>query len=219
MRKLVFAAVLFAASAASAADVEHAFQSVAPRGSVQRVIIEIPAADFTIRNGRPDQLGLSGIASRDYDSARERVWAQKVVNDTSVEFIVNGGIARVRRRFGPHAQSFRAQKFTGLDLRLELPAGIDVEFDTTAGDVDVAGSFGDLNIDLRAGDIDVRVPRASVRELNASCRIGEVRTNLGHEIVEREGLFPGKTHWFNANGKAHVNVHATVGDVDVTLTQ
>jgi hypothetical protein len=217
MRNLVLAAVLLTTSAATAADVEHAFQAVAPRAGVQRVIIEIPAGDFTIRNGPANQLGLSGIASRDYDSARERAWAQKVVNDTAVEFVVNGAEARVRRKFGANAQSFRAQKFTGIDLRLELPAGIDVEFDTTAGDIDVAGTFGDLNIDLRAGDIDVRVPRASVRELNASCRVGEVRTNLGHEVVEREGIFPGKTHWFNSNGTTHVNVHATVGDVDVTL--
>jgi hypothetical protein len=30
---------------------------------------------------------------------------------------------------------------------------------------------------------------------------------------------PGKTHFFNAQGTAHVNVHVTAGEVDVTLTQ
>jgi len=73
--------------------------------------------------------------------------------------------------------------------------------------------------DMRAGEVNLRVPRAKVRELNASCRVGEVRTNLGTEVVTREGLFPGRTHFFNAAGKAHVNAHVTAGEVDVTLTQ
>jgi len=159
------------------------------------------------------------VASRDYDGPKEALWAQKVVNDTSVEIVVNGAEAIVRRKFAKNAQSFRAQKFTGIDLRLDLPPGMDVDFDTAAGEIDMAGNFGDIDVDLRAGEVDIRTPRSRVRELNASCRVGEVRTHLGNEIVTREGLFPGKTHFFNAAGTAHVNVHVTAGEVDVTLTQ
>jgi hypothetical protein len=216
---LLLSATLLVATAASARDVEHKFQSVVPRGQVQRVLIDIPFGSFTIRNGTPGHIAVSGVASRDYDGNRERIWAQKVVNDTSVEVYVNGPEAVVRRKFGRNAGSWRAQKFTGIDLRLDLPPGVDIEFDTSAGEVDLDGDFGDVSIDLRAGEIDVRIPRAKVRELNASCRIGEVRTNLGTEIVTREGIFPGRTHFFNAAGRAHVNVHVTAGEVDVTLTQ
>jgi hypothetical protein len=225
MRSLVLAAALLAATSifaadVFAADVEHAFQSVVPRGTVQRVVISIPTGSFTIRNGAATSLALSGISSRDYDTAREKVWAQKVVNDTSVEIYVNGDEAIVRRKFGKNAQSWRAQKFTGLDLKLNLPPGVDVEFDTTAGEVDMAGDFGDVNIDLRAGEIDVKVPKARVRELNASCRVGEVRADLGNnQVVTHEGVFPGKTHHFNANGTSHVNLHVTAGEIDVALTR
>jgi hypothetical protein len=218
--QLVFAVTLLAATSVFAdPDVEHKFQSVVPRGQVQRVLIDIPHGSFTIRNGAPGHIGVSGVASRDYDGQHERIWAQKVVNDTSVEVYVNGGEAIVRRKFGPNADSWRSQKFTGIDLRLDLPAGVDVEFNTTAGEVDVNGDFGDVSIDLRAGEIDVRVPRAKVREMNASCRLGEVRTNLGTEVITKEGLFPGRTHYFNPQGKSHVNVHVTAGEVDVTLVQ
>ncbi len=220
MRKtLLLSAALLVATAASADDVEHKFQSVVPRGQVQRVLIDIPAGSFTIRNGSATHIGVSGVASRDYDGRNERIWAQKVVNDTSVEVYVNGAEAVVRRKFGRNADSWRAQKFTGIDLRLDLPPGVDLEFDTTAGEVDVAGDFGDVDIDLRAGEVDVRVPRVKVRELNASCRIGEVRTNLGTEVVSKEGVLPGRTHYFNAKGKTRVNVHVTAGEVDVTLMQ
>lgn len=183
------------------------------------MLIDIPTGSFTIRNGSATQIGVSGVASRDYDGARERVWAQKVVNDTSVEVYVNGAEAVVRRKFGRNADGWRAQKFTGIDLRLDLPPGVDVEFETTAGEVDLAGDFGDVTIDLRAGEVDVRLPRAQVRVLNASCRVGEVRAHLGTELVSKEGILPGRTHYFNPKGKTHVNVHVTAGEVDVTLMQ
>jgi hypothetical protein len=220
MRKaLLLAALLGAAATVAADDVEHKFQSVVPRGQVQRILIDIPAGTFTIRNGSADRLSLSGIASRDYDGQRERIWAQKVVDDTSVEIYVSGAQAILRRRFGRNADSWRAQKFTGIDLHLDVPPGVDLQFKTTAGEIDVAGDFGDVAADLRAGEVKVRVPRAKVRELNASCRVGEVRANVGTEIITKEGLFPGRTHYFNPKGKTHVNVHVTAGEVDVMLTQ
>lgn len=220
MRKLLLlSAGLILTVSVLADDVEHRFQSAVSRGQVQRVLIDIPFGSFTVRNGTGDRIALSGVASRDYDGQRERIWAQKVVNDTSVEIYISGAEAVVRRKFGKNASSWRAQKFTGMDLRLELPSGVDVEFDTSAGEVDMTGDYGDVTIDLRAGEIDLRIPRTKVRSLNASCRIGEVRTNLGTEIVTREGILPGRTHYFNAKGTTHVHVHVTAGEVDVTLTQ
>jgi hypothetical protein len=218
MRKsLLLIASLLLATSVLARDAEHSFQTVVARGQVQRVVIDIPHGSFTVRNGSHGQLALSGVASRDFDGSREGAWAQAIVNDTSVEIYVNGAEAIVRRKFGKKAQSWRAQKFTGIDLRLDLPAGMDIAFETEAGEIDVAGDFGDIDVDLRAGEVDIRVPRAKVRELKASCRIGEVHTNLGREIVTREGILPGKTRYFNAAGKTHVNAHTTVGEVRVTL--
>lgn len=218
-RAIVFTTLLLIASAASAKDAEHTFQTSVARGQVQRVTIDIPFGSFNIRNGAAGRLALSGIASRDYDGHREREWAQKVVDDTTVEIYVSGAEAVVRRKFGPNAQSWRARKFTGYDLRLELPPGIDIVFETSAGEIDIAGNFGDIDADLRAGEIDVRLPKSGVRELKASCRVGEVRTHLGNEIVTREGILPGRTRYFNPAGKSRVNVHVTAGEVEVTLVQ
>lgn len=218
-RSLFLTASLLLASAALAGDAEHSFQATAARGKVERVLIDIPFGSFTVRNGSADRIALSGIASRDYDSAKEAKWAQEVVDDTSVEIYVNGAEAVIRRKFGKKADSFRARKFTGLDLRLELPPGVDVEFETSAGEVDLAGHYGNIDIDLRAGEVDIRIPKAGVRELRASCRVGEVRAHLGKEIITREGIFPGSTKYFNAAGKNQVSVHVTAGEVDITLTQ
>lgn len=202
----------------SGADAEHKFQSSVPRGAVQRVIIDIPQGHFTIRNGAPTTLTVAGIASRDYDGKREQAWAQGVVDDTSVEIYVNGTEAIVKRKFGKKADSYRARKFTGLDLRLDLPPGVDVKFETSAGEVDLAGDFGHVDVDLRAGDVEIKMPRSRVRALDASCRVGEVTTNLGGEIVKREGILPGRTHFFNAAGTSNVKAHVTFGEINVVLT-
>lgn len=222
MRTVTLAALslLSVAAAASASDVvKHPFQSAIARGQVQRVVIDIPAGQINVRNGAPDVLTIAGESRRDYQGAKERAWAQKVVDDTSVEIYVNGPEAIVRRKFGPNAGSFRAQKFTNVKLTLDVPRGIDVYFETSFGEIDLEGDFGNVDVDLRAGEIDLRTPRASVRQLNASCRVGEVRAHLGDQIVTREGLLPGRTNFFNAAGKTHVNLHVTAGEVDVTLTR
>jgi hypothetical protein len=215
---LALAASLFAAAGAFAADVEHSFQAAVSRGKVQRIVVDIPFGSFTVRNGPSDRIGVSGIASRDYDGPKERKWAQEVVNDTSVEIYVNGSEAIVRRKFGKKADSWRGKKFTGLDLRLELPPGVDIEFETSAGEVDLAGTYGDIDIDLRAGEVELKIPKAKIKDLSASCRVGEVRAHFGGEIVTREGILPGRTKYFNAAGTTHVNVHVTAGEVDITLT-
>lgn len=216
---VLLSAALLVSSAALAGDVEHSFHAAVPRGQVKRVVIDVPYGTFTVRNGAADRIALAGVASRDYDTVKEKKWAQEVVDDTSVEIHVSGSDAVVRRKFGKKADSFRARKFTDIDLRLELPPGIDVEFETAAGEVNVAGIFGDIDIDLRAGEVDVKVPKAGIKQLNASCRVGEVRTHIGDEVLTREGVLPGKTKYFNAAGKTHVNVHVTAGEVEVTLTQ
>jgi hypothetical protein len=219
MKTLVtLTAALLIASPAAAKDVVHSFESAVARGQVQRVLIDLTTGTFRIRNGEASRLALTGVASRDYDSQRERLWAQKVVDDTSVVFEINGADAIVKRKLGRNAQSWRARRFTGIDLRLDLPPGVDVKFRTTAGEIDMAGDFGDIDIDLRAGEVRLRVPRARVRELKASCRVGEVRTNLGTEVVTREGILPGRTEFFNPQGRTRVSVHVTAGEVNVTLT-
>lgn len=210
---------LLATSAALADDVvKHPFQSSITRGQVQRIVIAIPAGEINVRNGRADTIAIAGTSRRDYQGAKERAWAQKVVDDTTVEIIIKGPEAIVRRKFGPAAQSFRAQKFTNVSMTIDVPHGVDVFFETTFGEVDLDGVFGNVDVDLRAGEIDFRSPRAAIRELNASCRVGEVRANLGDQIVTREGLLPGRTNFYNAAGKSHVNLHTTAGEVDVTLT-
>ena len=199
--------------------VRRQFESSIARGNVKRVVVDIPAGDITIRNGAADRLAVSGFVMREPDSDRSRNKEQRIVDDTTVEIYASNDEAIVRRRFGPEADSWRGGMFSDYRVRLDVPPGINIDLRTRYGDVSIEGSFGDIDIDLRAGDIDLRIPQRDVRELEASCRVGEVRTKIGDEITEREGLFPGKTRYSNPAGKSIVNVHVTAGEIWVTLTR
>jgi hypothetical protein len=218
-RLILTAAAMFLAASAAFADrqVSHQFHSEGSSGNVKRVVIDIPTGSIRLRNGVADSIRVFGTARRGYDDWPEL--EQKIVDDTSAEVYVSHDEAVVRRRFGANAQGWRAQRFTSFDLTIEVPRGTTLEFETSYGSVDINGSFGDIDVALRAGDVSVAIPRADVRNLSASCRLGELTTNLGEEIVQRQGVLPGTMNFYNADGRTKVHVQVTAGNANVTLTK
>ncbi|HEX7155349.1 MAG TPA: hypothetical protein VF618_28035 [Thermoanaerobaculia bacterium] len=219
-----FALVLLLAAttstfAAAEQEVRHNFQSTAQRGGIRRLVIELPTGSILVKNGDPNRLSLAGYALRTYDVAGERKSAQAMVDGSSVEIYVSGDEAILRRRFTGAADAWRAKRFTEFTVVVEVPPGLDVDFETNAGEVKLEGTFGKVDVDLRAGEITMTTPKAVVKELNASARVGEVKTHFGNQIVEREGVLPGRTRYKNAAGTSRINLHVTAGEVNVTLTQ
>src|SRR5213593_3096235 len=207
---LATALALAAFSAAADEEVTHSFSSSVPRGHIRRLVIAIPAGEVKLRNGAADAIAVSGDVRRSYDGWRQRAKEQRIADDISAEIYVNGDEAVVRRRFGSAAKSWSAHSFhSGFDLKVEVPPGVDVVLETKYGEVDLDGTFGNVECDLRAGEIHVRTPRANVRDLSASVRVGEVHANLGDHSIEKEGLFPGSMTWVNATGKSDLHVHTT----------
>lgn len=223
MRILAALSILMLSTAAAFAGddaVTHHFAASVARGGIQRVVVEIPAGQISIRNGGASTISVNGEVRRSFDGHHERVRAQRIVDDVSAEIIVRGNEAIVRRHFGPNAQSWSAKSFhSGLEVQLEVPPGIDLLLMTRFGEIDVDGAFGNIDADLTAGEIHVRTPRAGTREVNASVRIGEVHGNSGGDLIEKEGLFPHALYYVNAGGKGDINLHTTFGEVHVTLTR
>lgn len=214
------ALALAAAGALAADEVTHSFSSSVPRGHIRRVVIDIPAGEVKLRNGPAGTIAVSGEVRRSYDGRRERPKEQRVADDISAEIYVHSDEAVVRRRYGSNAQSWSARSFhSGFDVKVEVPPGVDVSIETRYGEVDIDGTFGNVECDLRAGEIHVRTPRANVRDLSASVRVGEAHANLGDQSIQKEGLFAGGIEWNNASGKSDVRVHTTFGEVHVTLTK
>ncbi|HEX7678466.1 MAG TPA: hypothetical protein VF713_10105 [Thermoanaerobaculia bacterium] len=217
---LTVAMLLVAGAALANEEVSHSFAVTAARGHVRRVVIDIPAGEFRIRNGAADRIALHGVSTRHFEGYKRRAQEQQIADDISAEVVINGDEAIVRRHFGPHAQSWSAKSYqSAVEITVELPPGVDVELSTRYGSVDIDGAFGDIDTDLRAGEVHVRTPRANVRNLTASVSIGEVHTYLGDRYIENEGFFPHSARYHNAGGRSDVSVHTTFGEVHVTLTQ
>jgi hypothetical protein len=216
---LTLALLLPAVAALANEEVTHTFTTAAARAHVRRVIIDIPAGEVRIRNGAGDRIAVSGTSVRHFEGYRRRASEQQIVDDISAEVVVNGDEAIVRRRFGPNAQSWNARSFhSSVDVTVELPPGLDVDISTRYGAVDIDGTFGTIDTDLRAGEVHVRTPRSNVRDLTASVSIGEVHTYFGDHYIENEGVFPRVARFHNAAGRSDVNVRSTFGEVHVTLT-
>jgi hypothetical protein len=220
MRSLVTAAALLVSLPVFAdREVVHHINNSVPGSTVKRVVVDIPAGEITIRNGVSNRIAVDGVVRRNYNGSDDREPMQRLVDDVGVAIQVRGEEATIYRTFGPNARGWRARNSTPEEITIEVPAGLDVALETKYGEVRMDGSFGDVDVSLRAGEIQLRMPRAEVRSLNASCLAGEVHTNLGDRVIDREGLFPGRTHFENSSGKSHENVHVTAGEVRVTLTQ
>jgi hypothetical protein len=220
MRRALFAAALLLGTTTVYADrmVTHHFESTAPASRIHRVVIEIPAGEVRLVNSTGNTVKVTGDAKRDYDRFDERSEQQRIVNDVSAGVYVNADEAVIRRNFGPNALGWRIEKFTTIEATVEVPRGVNVEVETKYGEVHFDGSFGDIDVDLHAGEIHVTMPRADVRDLEASVRVGEVHANLGDSSVNNEGVFPGTVRWSNpGGGRGRVYLHTTAGEIHVRL--
>jgi len=218
MRTIVIAAAaLLAAGSALAEDyATHNFSSSVARGSVRRVVIDVPAGDVNVRNGPGDRINVTGSVRREYEDDREK--QQRVVDDISVEIYTSATEAVVRRKIGPNAKSWTARNNSGYRVTVEVPPGLDVAVETKYGDVDIEGNFGSVTCDLRAGEIHATLPRETVKNLSASVRVGEVHAAVGDRRIDNEGVFPRAATWTNpAGGRSAVTLHTTAGEVHVTL--
>jgi hypothetical protein len=220
MRNLLAVAALLLTAGTALADrhVSKPFQASVPAAHIERVFIDIPAGEVHLVNGTAPTISISGIARRSCSNgAKSEAEQQRIINDISARISVEDGVATVERTFGRNADTWKAKKFSEFEITIAVPPGMEVEVGTIFGDVEAHGRFGDLSIDLRAGDVDVELPRDSIRELEASVRVGDVDANFGERHMTSEGVFPSAQRYENGTGTARVSLHATAGDVRVSL--
>jgi len=206
---------------AQSAEVKHDFSSAVPANGIERVIVEMPSAGITVRTAAAtSEIALSGHARRGFRNEKQRKDAQLMVDDSSVEIVVDGTTATVRRKYGPKAQSRTAKgSHTAFEFSLTLPESIGLRIRMKDGEIDAAGALGHVDIGLRAGDVKVVMPKASVKELIARARIGDLNLNLGDRIIEKEGVLAGKVNYLNEGGSHVLSVLVTSGDVTIELTR
>src|SRR5882757_3001006 len=138
MRRLTLVMALATGAMASAAladqQVTHPFESTSALHGVRRIVIDIPAGGFHIRNGARDTVALHGTVRRSYDGYRRREDHQRIVDDITPEVVIKGDEAVIRRHFGPHATGWSARNHSEIEMTIDVPPDADLDVETHFGE-------------------------------------------------------------------------------------
>ncbi len=217
---LSLSAALLSATVSGQQEAVHPFRTSIDAGTALRLVVDVPQSNLLIQTGTAGKIEASGTVTREYKKDRDAARAQEIANASSVHIEIRGTRAYVTRAFGVAAEGRSAQNSkTIFDLVVKIPEGMHVEVVQNTGAVRLDGSFGNVQVDMRAGEIGLKVPKASVRELSARATVGDVTTNLGDRTISKQGVFAGKTHYINERGHSFINLRLMAGDIDVQLVQ
>lgn len=200
-----------------AADVARKeIQHSIPSGNVARVTIDVPVGTLQIVNSRGPNVTVTGAIERDFHTGRGERKANEILAASDVELSLRGKSAVIRPRVNAGWGAGRANEY---HLVVSVPRNVDLYIEQGVGELKMEGSFGNVDAALSVGDIEIRMPRSEVRELNAAASVGEVKSNLGDRVVTAEGFFAGSTHYLNERGHSTVRVRLRVGDAHIELTE
>jgi len=209
--------LLLAGSALADPKVSREIRVEASSGSIDRVIVEVGVSELEIRNGQAGSVVAHGMVKREYESSEDIKQAQSILNQSDIEIEIDGSRAIVRRKLGPDADGWRVRNQTQYTIIVEVPVGVDIEVQQKVGEITVDGMFGSIDVDLGVGEVKIRTPKKSVREVSSRVRIGENRIHTGDRIITREGVLSGKTEFFNDGGTSRLHVAVGVGEIDIEL--
>jgi len=116
-----------------------------------------------------------------------------------------------RNRHGMH--------YPEVELRLLVPATMDVAIDLGVGELELNGIEGDVTADLGVGEVSVEVPESAVRSVGIDVGIGEAQLSPRQYEMHHSGfLFLGnEVDWRDGEGRSRINVDIGVGEAHVRL--
>jgi hypothetical protein len=91
--------------------------------------------------------------------------------------------------------------------------------DMSAGDLDISRVSGCLTVRIKAGDVSVNVPAASVRTVWLDANFGDASLAFEGDTVEgrRPMLVGAEVDWREGKGACALSVDLGAGDIQATL--
>jgi hypothetical protein len=125
------------------------------------------------------------------------------LRDVKVSFKANRNSGTLNISGGPR-NDFR--------IRIDIPRNSDLRLRVVAGDVSVEDLVGDKDVEMWAGDLNMRVGNAAdYGKVDASVRAGDL--DMGPFGVSKSGLF--RSYKTVGSGPHRLHVHVTAGDVEL----
>jgi hypothetical protein len=118
---------------------------------------------------------------------------------------------------GDHADHVYRDGRSKIRVTVQVPRSLTLKLAMGAGVVDIAGLRHDLEINLGAGEIAVRMPERSVGAIDVALAVGEAQITQGGRTRDYARVLGGPIHWREGKGDAEIDVSLGAGSVDVTL--
>jgi hypothetical protein len=100
---------------------------------------------------------------------------------------------------------------------IQVPRDRAVEVELAAGKLRVGGLAGDLNVEMQAGELSLRMRERDVRSVQLRGLIGESALLVHGERYQQEGILGHRVRWSEGVGLARVTANVTVGETEVRL--
>jgi len=211
MRFLLLAASLALATPAFAgSDYLQTDTKAYPVTPGHKVYIEFPVGHLQVEASDGDKVRLTiGVKCRDGDLDDCTTWAKRLRLVTEDD----GRILYIKLDKYPKWHSGR----NTVQAVLQVPRNLAMTVEMGVGDLEIVGMGGELELELGVGDADVRVPRASVSDV-------QVEVGVGDAAIQGAGSKSGSRGWIGRTvrysagpGTSRVHLEVGVGEGTVRL--
>lgn len=170
--------------------------------------LHVPAGEVSVVGGDGNSVRATMAIRCPADSSRCAKWA--------TEARLEAARGRDRVRLGVDAP---ARLNASLKLTVEVPSTNPLEIVMGYGELRAEGMERHVRVDMKAGDVDIAMPRDAVDEVHLAARFGDATMRLDGRPVEgrRPWLVGARLDWLDGDGAHDVNVRLRYGDVQVAL--
>jgi len=208
---LILAAALLWVVPAGADEVIRSFRQQIPVGGAGQIYLEFPVGEVTVEAWDNPQVDLDvKIACSNKRSSRcvEAAQGLRLVYNTS------GDRLHVEVKNWP---KFGGTKGLHVIAKINVPRDLPLRTELGVGELNVKGTAGDLDVDLGVGEVNLTLPKDSIRSVDLDTGIGEANLIAAGRRYESSGLMARELNWDRGTGRAGVKVDCGVGEIDVIL--
>jgi hypothetical protein len=206
---LLLASLASATTSARAAVLETDSQSF-PVGANHRVRLEFPIGELRVIPADGSRVRFD-LRVRCKGRSDER--CAELANRLRLESDDTGETLSLKLEGYP---KWLRKGFTAMG-ELRVPRALDVRIEMGVGQLEIEGLAGDLDVDLGVGQAEVRVPRASVREVSVDTGVGDASIQGAGASSASSRFLGTRVSWTQGRGRSDVRVHVGVGEGSVRL--
>lgn len=214
MRRLILVAALTASvalAAPAAADEVRSFSRSFDAATLKQLYLEFPIGELQIEGTRSEKLmvevTIECSSRRSLDACIDRaedIELASRADDDRIDLWVEG-YSKWRSR-GMH-----------LEMRVLVPAMMDVDVDMSIGELDIADVLGSVTVDMSIGEVKLEGSEEMVGRVSLDTGIGESSLSTHRGRNSSAGVFTREIAWSEGNGDAAIRIELGIGEISVRL--